>query len=80
MFQNAFKTTLRNLGKHKGYAFLNIAGLSVGLAMFILILLFVGYEFRYEKHHLNAERIYRLVIEQNLGDRVFTASSPFSWE
>jgi putative ABC transport system permease protein len=75
MFQNAFKTTLRNLGKHKGYSFLNIAGLSVGLAMFILILLFVGYEFRYEKHHQNAERIYRLVIEQNLGDRVFTASS-----
>jgi putative ABC transport system permease protein len=75
MFQNAFKTTLRNLAKHKGYSFLNIAGLSVGLAMFILILLFVGYEFRYEKHHQNAERIYRLVIEQNLGDRIFTASS-----
>jgi putative ABC transport system permease protein len=75
MLQNAFKTTLRNLKKHKGYSFLNIAGLSVGLAMFILILLFVGYEFRYEKHHLNAERIYGLVIEQNLGDRVFVASS-----
>jgi putative ABC transport system permease protein len=78
MFQNAFKTTLRNLTKNKGYSFLNIAGLSVGLAMFILVLLFVGYEFRYEKHHQNAERIYRLVIEQNLGDRVFVASSsPF---
>ncbi|MGB7296920.1 MAG: ABC transporter permease [Candidatus Aminicenantales bacterium] len=75
MFQSAFKTTLRNLRKHKGYSFLNVAGLSVGLAMFILILLFVGYEFRYEKHHRNAERIYRLVIEQNLGDRVFTAST-----
>jgi putative ABC transport system permease protein len=47
----------------------------VGLAMFILILLFVGYEFRYEKHHRNADRIYRLVIEQNLGDRIFTAST-----
>jgi putative ABC transport system permease protein len=75
MFQNAFKTTFRNLAKHKGYSFLNIAGLSVGLAMFILILLFVGYEFRYERHHQNAERIYRLVIEQNFGDRIFTASS-----
>jgi putative ABC transport system permease protein len=75
MFQNTFNTTLRNLAKHKGYSFLNIAGLSVGLAMFILILLFVGYEFRYEKHHRNADRIYRLIIEQNLGDRIFMASS-----
>ncbi len=75
MFQNAFKTTLRNFRKHKGYSFLNIAGLSVGLAAFILILLFVQYEFRYERHHANAKRIYRLVIEQNLGDRVFLASS-----
>jgi putative ABC transport system permease protein len=75
MFQNAFKTTLRNFRKHKGYSFLNVAGLSVGLAAFILILLFVRYEVRYERHHLNADRIYRLVIEQNLGDRVFVASS-----
>jgi putative ABC transport system permease protein len=75
MFQNALKTTWRNFGRHKGYSFLNIAGLSVGLAAFILILLFVRYEFRYEKHHVNATRIYRLIIEQNLGDRIFRASS-----
>ncbi len=75
MFQNAFKTAIRNFKKHKGYSFLNVAGLSVGLACFILILLFIQYEFRYEKHHVNAKRIYRLVIEQNLGDRVFRASS-----
>jgi putative ABC transport system permease protein len=75
MFQNAFKTALRHFRKHKGYSFLNVAGLSIGLACFILILLFIQYEFRYEKHHVNAKRIYRLVIEQNLGDRVFRASS-----
>ncbi len=69
MFQNALKTTLRNLAKHKGYSFLNIAGLSVGLAMFILILLFVGYEFRYEKHHRNADRIYRLIpLDHGVGE------------
>ena len=75
MFQGAFKTMRRNFGRHKGYSLLNVAGLSVGLAAFILILLFVRYEFRYEKHHANAARIYRLVIEQNLGDRVFRAAS-----
>ncbi len=57
MFQNYLKTTLRNLKKHKGYSLLNLAGLSVGMACFILILLFIQYEFRYEKHHVNARRI-----------------------
>ena len=75
MFKNYLKMTLRNLKKHKGYSFLNIAGLSVGLACFILVLLFVQYEFRYEKHHVNADRIYRIIVEQNLGDRVFWANS-----
>jgi len=36
MFKNYLKMTLRNLKKHKGYSFLNIAGLSVGLAANIL--------------------------------------------
>jgi putative ABC transport system permease protein len=67
------KSALRAVRRGKGLAIINIAGLSVGLAAFTLILLFVQYEFRYEKHHLNASRIYRLVIEQNLGDRVFRA-------
>jgi putative ABC transport system permease protein len=75
MFKNYLKMTLRNLKKHKGYSFLNIAGLSVALASFILVLLFVQYEFRYERHHVNAKRIYRLIVEQNLGDRVFRANS-----
>ena len=49
MFGNYLKTTLRNLKKHKGYSLLNLAGLSVGLTCFMLILLFVRYEFRYVK-------------------------------
>ncbi|MGB2907321.1 MAG: ABC transporter permease [Candidatus Aminicenantaceae bacterium] len=73
MFQNYLKTTLRNLKKHKGYSLLNLAGLSVGMACFILILLFVQYEFRYEDHHVNSERIYRIIVEQDLGDQVFRA-------
>lgn len=75
MFKNYLKMTLRNLKKHKGYLFLNTAGLSVGLACFILVLLFVQYEFRCEKHHVNSNRIYRLIVEQNLGDRVSRATS-----
>jgi len=65
------KSALRAVRRGKGLATINVAGLSVGLAAFTLVLLFVQYEFRYEKHHVNAGRIYRLIIEQNLGDRTF---------
>ena len=71
------KSALRTVRRGKGWAVINTAGLSVGLAAFTLILLFVQYESRYEKHHVNAGRIYRLIIEQDLGDRIFrSANSP----
>ncbi len=72
---NYIKSALRSVRRAKGLTVINIAGLSVGLAAFALILLFVQYEMRYEKHHRNAGRIHRLIIEQNLGDRVFRSSN-----
>ncbi len=75
MFKSYLKTTLRNFKKHKGYSLINLAGLSVGMTCFILILLFIQYEFRYEDHHVNGTRIYRITVEQDLGDRVFQAST-----
>ncbi len=75
MFQNYLKITFRNFKRHKGYSFINLAGLSVGMASFILILLFTMYEFSYESHHLNAERIYRVNVEQHLTDQVFRAQT-----
>ena len=75
MFQNYLKITFRNLKRHLGYSFINIAGLSVGMACFILILLFSMYEFSYESHHQNAGRIYRVNVEQHLTDQVFRAQT-----
>jgi len=75
MFQNYLKITFRNLKRHKGYSLINIAGLSVGMACFMLILLFAMYEFSYESHHENADRIYRVNVEQHLTDRVFRAQT-----
>ncbi len=75
MFINYLKIAWRNIRKHKGYSFINIAGLSVGMACFLLILLFSQYEFSYEQHHENADRIYRVNVEQQLTDRVFRAKS-----
>ena len=75
MFQNYLKITFRTIKRHKGYSLINIAGLSVGMACFVLILLFSMYEFSYESHHQNAERIYRVNVEQHLTDQVFRAQT-----
>ena len=66
MYQNYFKTAIRNLLRHKGYSFINISGLAIGLASFILIFLFVKDELSYEHNHLKSERIYRLVVNYYL--------------
>lgn len=60
MFKSYLKTTLRSIKKHLGYSLINIMGLAIGMACFILILLFVFDELSYDKFHENHERIYRV--------------------
>lgn len=58
MFTNYLKTALRNLWKNKGYTAINIAGLAIGMAACIVIMLFVFYEKSFDKQH--TKNIYRL--------------------
>ncbi|MGD9011069.1 MAG: ABC transporter permease [Desulfobacterales bacterium] len=67
MFTNYFKTALRNIRRHKVYAIVNIIGLSIGMACMILILRWVQYELSFDRYHENADRIYRLVTDMDLG-------------
>ena len=60
MLKNYFKIALRNFKKHRGYAFINVFGLAVGIAFCALIFLFVRDEWTYDRHHTNAERIHRV--------------------
>jgi putative ABC transport system permease protein len=60
MFKNYFKTTFRNLWKHKTYSFINIIGLAIGTLCCLYILLFVEAQYSYDKHHANANDIYRI--------------------
>jgi putative ABC transport system permease protein len=64
MLRNYFKIALRNLWKDKPYTGINVAGLSVGMACFVLIALFIGYEMSYDTGHEKADRIYRVVQRQ----------------
>jgi len=67
MFKNYLKIAFRNVKKHKAYAFINIAGLAIGMACCILIVSFIATELSYDRFHKNADRIYRLGLDANLG-------------
>ena len=69
MLKNYVKIALRNLLKSKGYTFINVAGLAVGLACCLLILLFVRDELSYDRHHEKADQIYRITLEALLGEQ-----------
>lgn len=64
MLLNYFKIALRNLRKNPGYSFINISGLSVGIASSILIMLWVADEYSYDKFHPNYDRIYQVYQSQ----------------
>ena len=60
MFQNYLKIAWRNLLQQKGFSFINIFGLTIGLTCCFLILLFVRHELSYDKFHAKHDRIYRI--------------------
>jgi putative ABC transport system permease protein len=65
MLKNYIKITLRNLQKQKIFASINIVGLSIGIACFSLLLLFVLNEFNFDKFHKNASVIFRPYVTNN---------------
>lgn len=67
MFKSYLKIALRNFRKHKMYAVLNIAGLAIGMACCILILLYIDIELSYDRYHKKADRIYRPVTKDFAG-------------
>lgn len=65
MFKNYFKTAFRNLERNKVYSFINIAGLSIGLACAMFIMLYVKDEVSFDRFHKNVNNIYRIVRKSN---------------
>ncbi len=81
MFKNYLKIAFRNLLKHKGYTFINIAGLAIGMACCILILLYVQNELSYDHHHEQGDRIYRVAADLKFGGyhhRLAVAPAPLA--
>ena len=63
MWKNYLKVALRNITSQKEYSLINILGLSIGMASFILIFLFIRHEMSYDRYHENADRIFRVARE-----------------
>ncbi|MEL6256967.1 MAG: ABC transporter permease, partial [Bacteroidota bacterium] len=60
MFQNYIKIAWRNLSRNKGFTFINILGLSIGVAACILISIYIDHESTYDSHVPNSSNVYRL--------------------
>jgi putative ABC transport system permease protein len=75
MLRNYLKIAFRNLVKHRVYSFINIAGLALGMACCILILLWVQHELSYDRFHKNNDRLYLCV---NQLDHGWSSTSPWS--
>ena len=81
MLQNYLKVAFRNYRKNKLYASLNILGLAIGYAAFILIGIYVQFETSFENFHTKAERVFRVTYEFNNGNgyQVHWARLPFNY-
>jgi putative ABC transport system permease protein len=79
MIRNYLKVAIRNLLKYRGYTFINILGLAVGIAASVLIFLYVTHEMSYDTFHEKADRAYRITADwSNQGDsRIHQLGTPF---
>jgi len=79
MIRNYLKLALRNLMRNKVFSFINIFGLSVGLACCILICIYIFHETGYDKHQNNKDRLFRLgtvFIDGGVEEKSTTTAAP----
>ena len=68
MIKNYFKIAWRNLWKQKGYTFINLAGMAVGMASCFLLVIYVNHEMHYDEYHPNVDQLYRVNYHATFGD------------
>ena len=80
MIRNYLLVAARNLLRHPAYTLINIAGLAIGMAACILIVMYIQDELSYDRYHPNADRIYRIVDDiESGGQTIQTAGTPPGW-
>ncbi len=69
MLRNFFLILFRSFIRQRGYALINLLGLTAGLTAAILILIYVEHEFSYDRFHNDPENVYRVITDLNMGGR-----------
>jgi putative ABC transport system permease protein len=72
MFKNYMKIAFRSLKKYKGYSFINITGLAIGMAVCMLIFMWILNELSYDRFHEKADRICRTTMDIKIGSTLHT--------
>ena len=72
MLRNYFKTAWRNLKRNKGFSFINVFGLAVGITCTLLIFLWVRDELAFDKFNKNYDRIYQIIANRDFKNHMFT--------
>ena len=75
MLRNLLLTAYRSIKKNKFFSFLNIIGLGIGMAVFLLIAMYVRFERSYENFVPNAENIYRVTLTSYVNDELVISSA-----
>src|SRR5579871_4600769 len=70
MIKNYFKTAFRNLIRNKSFTFINVLGLTIGIASCLLIFLVIQFETSFDNFHKKKDRIYRVVTQFNRAENV----------
>ncbi len=72
MFKNLLKISIRTILKEKSYSLLNITGLTIGITCSMFLLMYILHELSYDRYHVNARNIYRVVSNIKETDDAFT--------
>ena len=75
MLNNLVKHSIRSFKRQRAYIIINVLGLSIGIACSLFIALFVMNEASYDKYNTKKERIFRVILNGNLGGKDFNISS-----
>lgn len=75
MFKLNLKIALRNLWKNKGFSLINIGGLAIGMACCLMLLLYVNYEWSYDKQYKNLNNIYFAKLKLKINGEVATTGA-----
>src|SRR5687767_3785804 len=77
MIRTYVKIAFRNFVKDKFFSAINVAGLSVGIAVVLLIALYIHHEISYDRFHSQADRIYRIGSHLEMGGSITDFTTTF---